>query len=791
MKKNQTNSKYYYIILVVLFANVTNLFAQEIENEKVTPKTDSIASGLKKNSAINKDEKNRNVMLSAESNTQPRQLNIGLPYTGDYTVMEDGVSVVYNFQPSLPIAAWRYDSSIGRIGVASYDETSLVSGKVGYMVDSYGREPGQSFKGFASVYTNSFGSFCYDAAVMGPLNKKGWGYMMSIYENYDRYNGQNYMFTAYQDRTQLFKFGTFKKYKKGYIGLKYKLADYKTILDAYNPFVYEGNGKTKPLDNFSLGRDSYYLGSGIVPYYDAFTGEAGTLQLDDDNNTRSIMHTIYIEGEHEFNHHWKLKYTSMFQSGNSPFNIQYPLSLGVSDPDQQAGTEYYYQGTTNQYVGSVQQVAGQNSPRSEIKTIITRGELTKKLLNHDLRIGVVQQFDRTKYQTNKAVYMQTIEPNPKLLDMYVYDSQTNNYVKYSNQYGALPASAGGYGTVTDYRINKIALYASDEFNVSKWLTLGIGGRIEYANKWDNHDPYVDDFVSGRPLVPNTFNNLWNKVGFANFVANITSDFGVLGGANYNSRQDGYWDYPFKDDLGNPLTDPSTPGAKPLQNVPKTYQTVVENFGVGVFYNKDWLSLVSKVSRISNNNIKSSLEITNPENTTERSTFDPLFYNISTYGWTTDIVVTEKGFKFHYLLTLQNPKYEHYNVSAFGVNYDYNNSVSGLSKVLMEIDPSYSFKIKANAFRVWLSMRYFGKQYANITNSIYWNSWWENFGGIDYRMSRSVEFKLQITNFLNQSGVKGNLQGGDQITDDAKYIGRTMVAQFIRPRTLELTVNFKL
>jgi hypothetical protein len=55
----------------------------------------------------------------------------------------------------------------------------------------------------------------------------------------------------------------------------------------------------------------------------------------------------------------------------------------------------------------------------------------------------------------------------------------------------------------------------------------------------------------------------------------------------------------------------------------------------------------------------------------------------------------------------------------------------------------------------------------------------------------VEFKLQVVNFLDQSGIKGALQGADQITDSTPYIGRTIVAQAMRPRTIEFTAIFKL
>ena len=98
-----------------------------------------------------------------------------------------------------------------------------------------------------------------------------------------------------------------------------------------------------------------------------------------------------------------------------------------------------------------------------------------------------------------------------------------------------------------------------------------------------------------------------------------------------------------------------------------------------------------------------------------------------------------------------------------------------------------------AIRLWASLRYFGKQNGNLSNSIYYKSWFENFAGVDFRLSRNCDMKLQVVNFLNQKGISGTLQGADQITKELEpnYIGKIMTANAIRPRTIEFTVNFKL
>ncbi|HMG07813.1 MAG TPA: hypothetical protein VK609_04845, partial [Mucilaginibacter sp.] len=169
------------VCLFVLQLRVTGQTAKD--SIPVINKADSLAKS--------KEEKNRNVMLNADANTGPRNVNIGLPFQGDIIILENDIPVVYTFYPQIPIGVWRYDNSLGRIGLLSFAEGALLWGKVGFAVNSYDRNAGSTFKGYASVYTNSWGSSRYDVTLTEPL-KKGWGYDVSLFENYDRFNGTNF-----------------------------------------------------------------------------------------------------------------------------------------------------------------------------------------------------------------------------------------------------------------------------------------------------------------------------------------------------------------------------------------------------------------------------------------------------------------------------------------------------------------------------------------------------------------------------------------------------------------------
>ncbi len=761
---------------VALFSSTT-LFSQIQNDTVIVVKPETTDS--------KRQEKNRNEMLNAENNSGPRSVNFGLPFTGDIIIMENDVPVVHYFYPTLPTSAWRKDNSLSKMGLLSFAEGALTFGKVGFAVQSSDRDAGSSLKGFASIYGNSFGSSRYDVTLTGPIGKKGWGYMASAFQNFDRGNGINFKFTPWYDRSQQSKLSLQKKYSNGLVKLLYKFVDVKQLLSNYNPLVYEGNGKTRQLDNFKLGQDSYLVGDGIVPYYDAHTGVGAFANINDDKWSRSTSHNIYLTGNHKFKSGWNLNYTGMWQKMNSPWSTQFPLSLAIDEPSTYSATNYYtYQGTDKRYDGAVQTVINQIIPQTDNQYVVGRAELTKKVKNHDLRLGLTYQNNNREYTVYQGTFFQALEANPARLDQY-----NTAGVKQTNDVGLRSIMFGGYGTYIKDHYRKTALYASDDFDLTKWLNLSLGARIEHQNKLDERYAGNNDFFQSNMLQRHDFKNYWNKVGIASTVVKITGQFGLVGEFNYNSSYDSYWDYAHKTELGSPAVDPTT--GKIWATIPKSLESKVINFGGGIFYNLGTtLSVVSKLTRITKDNVKyTSAAVTDPA-TRRRFVFDPIFYDISTLGWSTDIVASPfKNFNIHFLVTLQKPEYKKFSYGAFGIVYDYSNKIiPELSQTLMEIDPSYSFL--KGALRAWLSVRYFGKQYANPTNVFFYNPRWENFGGLDYRMSRNIDFKLQITNFLNQKGVKGAIQGADQILDADPYIGRKVVAGSIRPQTIELTANFK-
>lgn len=784
MKKNLT-----YLIVLFFLSSFSASYAQtEVDTTNVKP----VAS--------QKEEKNRNVMLNAGSNTGPRDVNIGLPFRGDIVILENDVPVVAYFWPTIPTYAWRMSNSFSGMGLLSFSEGALTFGKVGFAVKSNDRTASRKFRGYASLYTNNFGSSKYDLTVTGPMGKKGWGYMLNAYQHNERGNGTNYQFTSWEQRTSMLKAAIEKKYDNGSVRLLYKMADSKGVTNNNAPLRYLGDGKTEPLDNFDLGTDSYLIGDGMLPFRDPYTGETGWADLADDNYSRSISHNFYLTGDHKFDNDMKLTYSSMYQSMNTPMGLAFPISAQILDnrempPGYPPFSSYFHSG--NAYEGDyIQLVSSQVIPQSDITTVISRAELTKEIKGHSLRLGFTNQYNKRKYESLGGLYVISVEPNPSLL--------YSPYLGIDEESG-LMGTAGGFGSITDDSFNKTAIYLSDDFSPAPWLDLSFGARLENQNKKDRHYTAVsgNEPVTAGGFIDHEFKNDWNKVGVASAVIKLSKSFGVLGSVTYNSWWDTYWDYAYRDENNVPIAAPGED--HPRSTLPKKFEQEVVYYDGGVFLNLgSKLNIVSKLTHIEKNNIRDAGSlITYKKDPNQQQDVGPLFYGIQTTGWSTDIVTSPfKNFNLHVLLTLQRPEYKDYAFTTRFTDpetgeedvehYDYNGLIiPALSQTLMEIDPSYSFLNRK--LRAWFSLRYFGKQYGNRTNAFEYEGWWENFGGLDYTVNRNVKISFQVVNFLDQKGVKGEVQGAAQTTKEEvleRYVGHPIVASAIRPRTFELKVDFK-
>lgn len=673
------------------------------------------------------------------------------------------------------------------MGVMSFAEGALQYGKVGYIVTSWDREPTRKFRGYAGVKFSSEGNAAYDMNISAPIGKKGWGISLSAIEVYNHGAFRNYQFANWQDRYESFKAGIYKQYKQGKVGLVYKYAKATPITGSYTPYRYLGDGKTEGFNGFNPGRDSYILGDGMFPYIDFYTGEERMAKMGADSVSSNVTHAFYFYGDHKFDDGYKFKWSTMFMHSKASITMQYPISMNIYDKASDApfgGATLYGQGSVVPYEGPVQMISAQYYPQVDINQFMSKGELAKRFGLHNMRMGLTFMYYNAPILSNTGTYLQTVENHPRLLSFYpAYPGVSQKYC------------LGGTGGYSRSYTTKTALYLADDFRLNRWISGGVGGRLELQTGKSHAYPYPNMNYSDYATIlkshtdaPSDFvyknKGRLNYVLTVNLLAQLTRGFGLVAEATYNRYYSPYTDYAQKNEFGAPVD-----AAYPLRNKHYDHFESVLNAGGGVYWNiGQYLNLVSKITYI---NKKSIVTSENLYTTAGQYSIYPIFYDINTLGWTTDVMSTIGNFNMHFLFTLQNPKYNNYEYSTpkGDASYSYDGkTIPTLSKVLIEIDPSYY--IFDRNVRIWASARYFSKQYGNKTNTISYKGWWETFAGIDWHVNRYLDLKCQLCNVLNQKGVQGSLIGGEQITDESQMIGRGFVAEQIRPRAFEISASFK-
>ena len=712
-------------------------------------------------------DSNRNVLMNAASVSQPRQISLGLPISGHAYLYEDGLPVSYYNYQIYPYKSWHSGVSHESVRTTGPQDMALKYGIITYSVDSYSKLAGDTFEGKVNYTFNHFGRHAVDANVSTPVGK-GWGLSISTYHNMDP--GSNHLdMTTLQESIHFYKAAVSKTWNegRGKAGLVYQYSHNKEITENYGPFIFVGDGSVKEYDGFKLGIDQYRPANKMVKYLDVATGRM-TEQNIDDANINQVHNVNFL-----LNYHWdnglRLAFHSKFKHGHS-FRAN-PNMMGVSEAT--AGSGYTYEDGTV-YTGKVQTRRMLHFDGFE-HSWMTNAELTGKSKDHrhSWRAEVDYWLNAGGTETSMYLYGHEAKKDPKLLLLNGHEGYSYN----------------SYAEYYDGHEHKLFGLASDEWNISNRLWLYGGIRLEYLNVrgWAANEPYKGNArhagfsLTDQGVEKNHFNN--NHFNYA-FIGSVR--YALLPGfglqAEFSSAT-----------IHSQLFHYGTYNYPTQESMPTNY------FRGGIYWKNKWIDLTSQMTYIS---MKNSQERPNFSHVLTKDVGDmkagmsesfttPFFYDMATLGWLTDAMITPiDGLNIHVMFTIRDPRYKNFKITptfSDGVTEEYDftdKTITALSKTELEIEPSYRF----GNWRVWLSARYFSKQYINKTNSLYFNGRWETFGGVDFKLNRYLSFSASVVNILNQKGASGTIPAADLITDPSRYKDYVMSGTFIRPFTFEFTTK---
>lgn len=690
------------------------------------------------------------VMFNAKDATEPRQVEIGLPMS--YTAVSvDGLPAVYYYWPNTTSNHWRGEQLLARQGLQNIATTAIKFGEIGYGVDSYMERGGEKFKGKLKYQTNTFGAQNFDLNLSGKLAKKTY-FTLSTYQNFDP-GSMNLKFTNYIDRAQFYTAGLTHLFNddRGRFSVFYKYNETHplTALANYAPFTYDGDGKVSELKNFRMGRDSYLPVDGMMQYRDVKTGKLVTDNLYDIIKTRTHEATALLD--YDLGNNLSLAVKGKFSHSKGHSGDQ--LTMGFYED-----ADATYADNGDAFHGTIQRRLSQINAFC-VKDALFVAELQKKTASHDWAFGINELYSNIDYARSTTQYYHEVAPNPRKL---IY-----NGVEYANLNGSSEYDKGFE--------NKLAAYVNDTWRVSRNFRMGYGARVELFNLGVDYigDKRFSDFhiganytdAEGNKKTVGTTHHTHTGLNYAVSVSptyNITHNFGLTGEINFLRQYRHLEAY-------------SGTSLPYYNNRPFILGRA------GIFFNSSFVNLVSAFTYARRTNDYSRLTVMS-ENPNEDPVMVGASSGIETMGWTTDAMFTPfKGFTFHAMVTLQSPKYTGYKFEAFNKTYDFSGkTVTKQSKLIVELDPNYTY----DRFNIWASFRYYGKQYANVGNSVYFNGRWETFAGASYKASKMLTFNVNVVNFLNQRGAQGTIPGSELITDGSQYAGTIMAGNYIRPFTVE-------
>ena len=708
----------------------------------------------------------RGVMLNAEASNKPREINIGLsPGDMGTLVVEDGMQMNYVDYPIYQFHHWAGGHSYASSNIKPLEEGAIYLGRLSAMLDSYSKLGGDRFEGSITAATSSFGRLKADLAVSGPLGK-GFYYMVSAYVNKDP-GSTHPVQLKYVNDMEVYRGALTKRWSGGEFSALYKVSFNRDISSKLMvaPFYYVGDGSVSTYKGFRMGLDNYFPTDAVVSFTDGYTGrhfKADVLGKMGDKVIHDVSALLRLDDLAG----WKLQ-AGLHLCLAPDFHF-FGWSVGnisqITGGMTSAGKTVTYEDGTP-YSGPMQG-RNVNLQKDELYDVIGNATLSRTLGRHDLTLGLYNFFDKQFVYTSYASIAHTVEPNP--VRLYLDDKDSWNHNR-----GLVYADGWS---------NDLCAFAMDKWAVNHRLAIQTGLRLG----WLHVDTWSAYNLPGQTANTRT-DGFFIKNGTAhpNHIRTDGPNFAALLKADYKitDRLYGMAEYIFTRRHRIMIHHFSS-------NAPNPKPAMGQLARAGLVWNNDWLDLSSAVSYIHSAHGNSSTSLSRIVGGVSESTIYLADVSYGTLGWTNEATLHKGGFKLHVLLTLQNPQYT--NNIAFGdfsdgpFSMSYNGYyIPGISRLLTEIDPSYSWK----KFRVWSSVRYFSRQYANKTNTVAFDGHWETFAGISYKLLPGCNVALDMINLLGAKGAKGKIEAADTLGADIDLTNYLLAGTYIIPFTMNFSVSY--
>ena len=708
----------------------------------------------------------RGVMLNAESASMPREISIGLP-TGDNgaAICEDGMKHSYSFVKGF--YHWAGGNAYSSVGLRGLSESVIRTGDIGMVVDSHTKLGGDSHAGVFSFKSSTFGLINFDGSVSGPV-KKGWYYSLGAFVNLNP-TSVNAPGRTFVDNRQIFKAALSKRWTNAELSFIYKLSLSKDSLGGYGeaPFFYNGDGSISEIKDYKLGRSCYFPADDKISYMDFTTGvmKTGNVGKMDDRQ----IHDILVKGKYNTDSGWELSgglHGCIAPRNNWVKSVVSGIDTSVDGMLKNGKAVTLEDGAS--FSGKIQNrvVSIVDSKSLDVTALF---EAKKKFEKHDLNLGAELYYVGQYEKTASVRIAHTVEANPQR----VYQNGQSSWgYNMNSQYAE------------GYRLSATA-YAFDDWQVNDRLFFRAGLRLRPLHQSIDGASVIDEATAGNKKTEGFYLN--NGVASKSNVKLTKLDYAGTLYTTYSLCQGLF----FMGEGFYSITNKSVSYFKATK-IP-TLKAIGNAMGRGgLMYQNKWMDATAMVSYITSWNNAATVSVTKQISGVSETHDYTAQYGIGTLGFNFDGNFHWEGLNLHLMFTFQDPKYKNYdNVFTFSdgstseISYT-GNYVTGISRVMLEIDPSYSYK----AWRFWTSARYFSRQYASRTNLAYFKGRWETFGGIDYKVTSDLKLSLNVVNWLCQRGPKGSIDVADTISDPSELEGYLMSGKYMRPFEVNLGLTYK-